>query len=79
MKSMKTMVIALCAGIVMTGCNNLAKGTAIGAAGGAFLRMDKEKGRRHCPAGGGAHGGEHIDMDLERAAGMSGFCSAFLV
>ena len=37
MKSMKTMVIALCAGIVMTGCNNLAKGTAIGAAGGAAL------------------------------------------
>jgi outer membrane protein OmpA-like peptidoglycan-associated protein len=37
MKSMKTLVIALCAGIVMTGCNNLAKGTAIGAAGGAVL------------------------------------------
>ena len=37
MKSMKTMVIALCAGIVMTGCNNMAKGTAIGAAGGAAL------------------------------------------
>ena len=37
MKSMKTVVIALCAGIVMTGCNNLAKGTAIGAAGGAAL------------------------------------------
>ena len=37
MKTMKTMVIALCAGIVMTGCNNLAKGTAIGAAGGAAL------------------------------------------
>ena len=34
---MKTVVIALCAGIVMTGCNNLAKGTAIGAAGGAAL------------------------------------------
>lgn len=37
MKSMKTMVIALCAGVVMTGCNNLGKGTAIGAAGGAAL------------------------------------------
>ena len=37
MKSMKTVVIALCAGVVMTGCNNLAKGTAIGAAGGAAL------------------------------------------
>ena len=34
---MKTVVIALCAGVVMTGCNNLAKGTAIGAAGGAAL------------------------------------------
>ena len=34
---MKTVVIALCAGIVMTGCNNLSKGTAIGAAGGAAL------------------------------------------
>lgn len=37
MKSMKTFVLALCVGIVMTGCNNLAKGTAIGAAGGAAL------------------------------------------
>ena len=37
MKSMKTVVIALCAGVVMTGCNNLGKGTAIGAAGGAAL------------------------------------------
>ena len=37
MKSMKTVVIALCAGVVMTGCNNMAKGTAIGAAGGAAL------------------------------------------
>lgn len=37
MKSMKTMVIALCAGMVMAGCNNLAKGTAIGAVGGAAL------------------------------------------
>ena len=34
---MKTVVIALCAGVVMTGCNNMAKGTAIGAAGGAAL------------------------------------------
>ena len=37
MKSMKTVVIALCAGMVMAGCNNLAKGTVIGAAGGAAL------------------------------------------
>ena len=37
MKSMKTVVIALCAGMVMAGCNNLAKGTTIGAVGGAAL------------------------------------------
>ena len=37
MKSMKTVAVALCAGIVMAGCNNLAKGTAIGAVGGAAL------------------------------------------
>ena len=37
MKSMKTMVIALCAGLVMAGCNNLQKGAAIGAGGGAVL------------------------------------------
>ncbi len=37
MKSIKVLAVALCAGIVMTGCNNLAKGTAIGAAGGAAL------------------------------------------
>ena len=34
---MKTVAVALCAGIVMAGCNNLAKGTAIGAVGGAAL------------------------------------------
>ena len=34
---MKVAILTLCAGIVMTGCNNLAKGTAIGAAGGAVL------------------------------------------
>ena len=37
MKKMKALILALCAGIVMTGCNNLGKGTAIGAAGGAVL------------------------------------------
>ena len=37
MKKMKTMIIALCGGLVMMGCNNLGKGTAIGAAGGALL------------------------------------------
>lgn len=34
---MKTMILALCGGMVMMGCNNLAKGTTIGAAGGALL------------------------------------------
>jgi len=37
MKSVKAIILALCVGIVMTGCNNLAKGTGIGAAGGALL------------------------------------------
>lgn len=34
---MKTLILALCAGIVVSGCNNLAKGTTIGAGGGAIL------------------------------------------
>ena len=33
---MKALILALCAGIVMTGCNNLAKGTTLGAIGGAL-------------------------------------------
>jgi outer membrane protein OmpA-like peptidoglycan-associated protein len=34
---MKTLVIALCVGLLMTGCNNTQKGAAIGAGGGALL------------------------------------------
>ena len=34
---MKTIILALCAGMVMAGCSNLAKGTTIGAASGAVL------------------------------------------
>lgn len=37
MKKLKVVILALCAGIVMSGCNNLGKGTAIGAVGGAAL------------------------------------------
>ena len=37
MKKMKVIILTLCAGMVMAGCNNMAKGTAIGAAGGAVL------------------------------------------
>ena len=37
MKKMNTIILTLCAGIVMAGCSNLAKGTTIGAAGGAVL------------------------------------------
>ena len=37
MKSLKTLAIALCAGIVLAGCNNTQKGAAIGAGGGALL------------------------------------------
>ncbi len=37
MKKLRVMILTLCAAIVMVGCNNLGKGTAIGAAGGAAL------------------------------------------
>ncbi len=37
MRKFKVIILTLCAGMVMAGCNNLAKGTAIGAAGGAVL------------------------------------------
>ena len=37
MKKMKTLILTLCAGIVLTGCSNLAKGTGIGAAAGGVL------------------------------------------
>ena len=37
MKKMKVVVLTLCAGLIMAGCNNLAKGTAIGAGSGAVL------------------------------------------
>ena len=34
---MKAMILTLCAGMIMMGCNNLGKGTTIGAVGGAVL------------------------------------------
>ncbi|MBR0274856.1 MAG: OmpA family protein [Prevotella sp.] len=37
MKKMKAMILTLCAGMIMMGCNNLGKGTTIGAVGGAVL------------------------------------------
>ena len=37
MKKLKIATFALCAGMIMSGCNNLAKGTAIGAGAGAVL------------------------------------------
>lgn len=37
MKRFKFMTVLLCFGIVLSGCNNLGKGTAIGAGGGALL------------------------------------------
>jgi len=37
MKAFKVTALALCAGMIMSGCNNLAKGTAIGAGAGAVL------------------------------------------
>ena len=44
MKSMKTLIIALCADMVMMGCNNMGKGAAIGAGGGALLGAAFQKG-----------------------------------
>jgi outer membrane protein OmpA-like peptidoglycan-associated protein len=37
MKKLRLIILTLCAGLIMSGCNNLGKGTAIGAAGGAVL------------------------------------------
>ena len=37
MKKFKVIILTLCAGIVMAGCNNMSKGAGIGAAGGAVL------------------------------------------
>ena len=37
MKKLRLLILTLCAGLIMAGCNNLGKGTAIGAAGGAVL------------------------------------------
>ena len=37
MKKLKVVILTLCAGIVMAGCSNTAKGAAIGAGGGALL------------------------------------------
>ncbi|MCR5642586.1 MAG: OmpA family protein [Prevotella sp.] len=37
MKGLKTIAIGLCAAMMMTGCNNMGKGAAIGAGGGAVL------------------------------------------
>ena len=37
MKKLKVVILTLCAGIVLAGCSNTAKGTAIGAGAGAVL------------------------------------------
>ena len=37
MRKLRLMILALCAGLVMVGCNNTGKGAAIGGAGGAVL------------------------------------------
>lgn len=36
-KKMRVIALTVCAGLIMAGCNNLGKGTAIGAASGAVL------------------------------------------
>ena len=72
MKSMKTVVIALCAGMVMAGCNNLAKGTAIGAVGGAALGaiVGKIAGNTAVGAGTGTLIGKHMDKVKAQAAAV---------
>lgn len=80
MKSFKVMAVALCAGIVMSGCNNLAKGTAIGAVGGAALGAIVGKIAGNTAVGaavGGAVGagtgaliGKHMDKVKAQAAAV---------
>lgn len=80
MKSLKVMTVALCAGIVMAGCNNLAKGTAIGAGGGALLGAIVGKIAGNTAVGaavGGAVGagagaliGKHMDKVKAQAAAV---------
>lgn len=74
------MAVALCAGIVVSGCNNLAKGTAIGAAGGAALGaiIGKIAGNTAVGAavgtavgaGTGALIGKHMDKVKAQAAAV---------
>ncbi len=81
MKKMKAIVLALCACLVMTGCNNLAKGTAIGAAGGAALGaiVGKMTGNTAVGAaigtavgaGAGALIGKHMDKVKAQAKAVS--------
>ena len=80
MKSFKVMAVALCAGIVVSGCNNLAKGTVIGAAGGAALGaiVGKIAGNTAVGAavgtavgaGTGALIGKHMDKVKAQAAAV---------
>ena len=80
MKSFKVLAVALCAGIVVSGCNNLAKGTAIGAAGGAALGaiIGKIAGNTAVGAavgtavgaGTGALIGKHMDKVKAQAAAV---------
>ena len=77
---MKTMAIALCAGVVMAGCNNLQKGATIGAAGGAALGaiVGKIAGNTAVGAavgtavgaGTGALIGKHMDKVKAQAAAI---------
>ena len=72
MKKFKVVILTLCAGIVMTGCNTLAKGTAIGAVGGAALGavVGKLAGNTAVGAAVGAGTGALIGkhMDKKKAA-----------
>ena len=77
---MKTIAIALCAGVVMAGCNNLGKGTAIGAVSGAAVGaiVGKLAGNTAVGAavgtavgaGTGALIGKHMDKVKAQAAAI---------
>ena len=63
MKSFKTIALSMCAVLVMAGCNNMQKGAAIGAGGGALLGaiVGKIAGNTAVGAGAGAIIGKKMD------------------
>jgi len=80
MKKLKFLSLTLCLGIIVAGCNNLAKGAGIGAAGGALLGavVGKVAGNTAVGAaigtavgtGAGALIGKHMDKVKAQAAAV---------